>query len=35
MRACTIAQAGYQFGVAPANTRRNGVKGNIGLRYTW
>ena len=29
------AQAGYQFAVAPTNVQRDGVKGNIGLRYTW
>jgi hypothetical protein len=29
------AQAGYQFAVSPSDARRNGVKGDIGLRYTW
>jgi outer membrane autotransporter protein len=28
-------QAGYQFAVGPDNTRRDGFKGDIGLRYTW
>jgi outer membrane autotransporter protein len=29
------AQAGYQVAVAPADVRRNGFTGDIGLRYTW
>jgi hypothetical protein len=29
------AQAGYQFAVSPSDARRDGVKGDIGLRYTW
>jgi hypothetical protein len=29
------APAGYQFAVAPSDARRDGVKGDIGLRYTW
>lgn len=29
------AQAGCQFAVAPTDARRDGFKGNIGLRYTW
>jgi outer membrane autotransporter protein len=28
-------QAGYQFAVAPTNAGRDGVRGDIGLRYTW
>ena len=28
-------QVGYQFAVAPTNAGRDGVIGNIGLRYTW
>ena len=28
-------QIGYQFAVAPTNAGRDGVKGDIGLRYTW
>ncbi len=28
-------QVGYQFAVAPTNAGRDGVTGNIGLRYTW
>jgi outer membrane autotransporter protein len=29
------AQAGYEFAVAPSNARYNGVKGDIGLRWTF
>ena len=29
------AQAGYPFAVAPSDARRDGFKGDIGLRYTW
>jgi outer membrane autotransporter protein len=29
------AQGGYEFAVAPNNVQRDGVKGDIGLRYTW
>ena len=28
-------QLGYQFAVAPTNAGRDGIKGDIGLRYTW
>ena len=28
-------QIGYQFAVAPTNAGRDGVKGDIGLQYTW
>jgi predicted porin len=28
-------QTGYEFAVAPNNVQRDGVKGDIGLRYTW
>ncbi len=28
-------QVGYQFAVAPTNAGRDGVIGDIGLRYTW
>jgi outer membrane autotransporter protein len=28
-------QAGYEFAVAPTNARRDGVKGDLGLRFTW
>jgi outer membrane autotransporter protein len=31
-----FAQAGYQFAVGGSNDiRRDGVKGDLGLRYTW
>jgi outer membrane autotransporter protein len=29
------AQAGYEFAISPNNVQRDGVKGDIGLRYTW
>ncbi|HYB08480.1 MAG TPA: autotransporter outer membrane beta-barrel domain-containing protein, partial [Alphaproteobacteria bacterium] len=29
------AQAGYQFAISPSDARRDGVKGDIGVRYTW
>jgi outer membrane autotransporter protein len=29
------AQAGYEFAIAPDNIQRDGVKGDIGLRFTW
>ena len=29
------AQAGYQFATSDSLQRRDGVKGNFGLRYTW
>lgn len=29
------AQAGYQFAIGQSNARRDGVKGDIGLRYIW
>jgi outer membrane autotransporter protein len=35
-RLSLYAQAGYQFAVAETNdTTRNGVKGDVGLRYAW
>jgi outer membrane autotransporter protein len=35
-RLSLYAQAGYQFAVAQTNdTTRNGVKGDVGLRYAW
>lgn len=30
-----FAQAGYQSAVSPNDAKRDGVKGDIGLRYTW
>ncbi|AIP33886.1 outer membrane autotransporter barrel domain protein [Paraburkholderia xenovorans LB400] len=36
LRLSLYAQAGYQFAVgAGENSRRQGVQGNLGLRYTW
>jgi outer membrane autotransporter protein len=29
------AQAGYECAIAPNHVQRDGVKGDIGLRYTW
>jgi len=29
------AQGGYQFAVAPSDVRRDGIKGDFGLRFTW
>jgi outer membrane autotransporter protein len=31
----TYVQAGYQFAIAPSNTTRDGVKGDLGLRFNW
>jgi outer membrane autotransporter protein len=31
-----FGQLGYQFAVGnPGNTSRDGVKGDVGLRFTW
>ena len=29
------AQTGYEFAISPKDARRDGVRGDIGLRYTW
>ena len=28
-------QAGYHFGIAPKLVHERGIKGDVGLRYTW
>jgi outer membrane autotransporter protein len=29
------AQAGYQIAIAPSDTQRDGIKGDVGLRFSW